>query len=318
MMRRLFTVLIWVTRICFGSDPAAVEEKPVLKRDGVLASPRCPVPTGRCVAVPETKVQTVASPPPILLDALASEAVRVSAMVRSESIGPSRGSDGSVVYPYGRGLPVLVCAPLRVCFIEFEPGEKITGEPVIGDSLRWLVSPGLYGGVNEGTQVVIVKPQDPNIETNLLVMTDRRPYYIRLVSSESEYVSRVAFRYPEDNSNRWMATVPPAPEAQPKVLPAIIATERLNFGYRVSGGDEHIRPRRVYDDGAKTFLQMPPTMENREAPALLVVGSDGKGIMTNYRVVNGTYIVDALFDKAQLRIGTKKKKYVTIEREDRG
>ena len=42
---------------------------------------------------------------------------------------PAVGSDGRVVYTYGAGLPIVVCAPLHVCIVELEPGEKIVGEP---------------------------------------------------------------------------------------------------------------------------------------------------------------------------------------------
>ena len=87
------------------------------------------------------------------------------------------------------------------------------------------------------------------------------------------------------------------------MLPAMITAEKLNFGYKVTGGNEHLRPLRVYDDGAKTYIQMKPEMQNREAPALVVIGADGKGEMTNYRVREQTYIVDRLFDRARLVLG---------------
>ncbi len=77
--------------------------------------------------------------------------------------------------------------------------------------------------------------------------------------------------------------------------------------YTIRGGDEHIRPVRVFDDGAKTFIQMPAELQHREAPVLLVVGNDGKGEMTNYRVKDQTYIVDRLFDRANLVLGSGKK-----------
>ena len=84
----------------------------------------------------------------------------------------------------------------------------------------------------------------------------------------------------------------------------MFTAEKINFGYKVSGGrDEHLRPIRVYDDGAKTYIQMRPEIQNWEAPALVVLGSDGKGEMTNYRVREQTYIVDKLFDRAQLVLG---------------
>jgi type IV secretion system protein VirB9 len=87
----------------------------------------------------------------------------------------------------------------------------------------------------------------------------------------------------------------------------MIAIEKVNFDYTIRGGDDHIRPLRVFDDGAKTYIQMPPEIQHREAPALLVVGKDGKGEMTNYRVKDQTYIVDRLFDHANLVLGSGKK-----------
>ena len=64
---------------------------------------------------------------------------------------------------------------------------------------------------------------------------------------------------------------------------------------------------RVFDDGAKTYIQMPAEREHREAPVLLVMGKDGKGEMTNYRVKDQTYIVDRLFDRPNLVLGSGKK-----------
>jgi type IV secretion system protein VirB9 len=99
----------------------------------------------------------------------------------------------------------------------------------------------------------------------------------------------------------------------------MISAEKLNFDYVVRGGDEHLRPRRVFDDGAKTYIQMPADIQHREAPVLVVVGADGKGEMTNYRVKDQTYIVDRLFDRANLILGSgKKAQKVEISREPRG
>lgn len=56
----------------------------------------------------------------------------------------------------------------------------------------------------------------------------------------------------------------------------MLAVDKLNFGYRIDGGNEHLRPLRVYDDRAKTYIQMPPEIEHREVPVLLVMGADGK------------------------------------------
>jgi type IV secretion system protein VirB9 len=254
------------------------------------------------------------------------EAIRVSERWRDEASQPAAGSDGRVLYLYGSGLATVVCAPLRICIIELQAGEKITGEPQIGDSVRWMISPAMYGVGEQATSIIVLKPQSPGLDTNLLITTNRRAYYLRLISKPEDYVARVAFSYPEDDSAAKWQLQAAAQGAQEKlerrtaeVPSAMIAAERLNFGYRVSGGDDNIRPRRVFDDGAKTYIQMPTEVQHREAPVLLVIGTDGKGEMTNYRVKEQTYIVDRLFDRATLVLGSgKKAQKVEITREPKG
>jgi type IV secretion system protein VirB9 len=253
-------------------------------------------------------------PKDVLLNQSEQEAVRVSEQWRGEGTPPAAGPDGRVMYSYGAGLPTVVCAPLRVCIIELQVGEKIVGEPHIGDSVRWNISPAMYGTGDQTTSIIVLKPQSPGLDTNLLVTTDRRAYYLRLVSKPDEYVARVAFAYAEDDSARKWQQQMAAQRAQEKLErrsaespAAIVAADQLNFGYRIKGGDDNIRPRRVYDDGAKTYIQMPAEIQHREAPALLVIGNDGKDEMTNYRVKDQTYIVDRLFDRANLVLGSGKK-----------
>ena len=256
--------------------------------------------------------------PDVKLSATASEAVRASEGFRAESNPPSAGADGRVIYTFGAGLATLVCAPLRICILELQPGERLAGEPQIGDSVRWQITPAAYGTGVDGTPIIVVKPTTAGLDTNLLVTTDRRAYYLRLISKPEDYVSRVAFEYPaEDNNRRWqehMLAERSRQSEKTQLLPALLTAERLNFSYDIRGGNEHIRPLRVFDDGEKTYLQMPAEMKNREAPVLMIVGNDGKGEVTNYRVQRQTYIVDRLFDRAHLVLGAgKKNKGLTVE-----
>lgn len=257
------------------------------------------------------------------LNPTALEAVHVSEIWRAGENSPTSGKDGRVLYAYGAGLPVVVCAPLRVCTIELQPREKITSEPQIGDSVRWNVSPATYGQGEDTTSVIVLKPQEPGLDTNLLITTDRRAYYLRLISKPQDYVARVAFSYPEDENNEKWRQHLLAQRAQAlqeksdaRSTPTVITADKLNFNYKIRGGNEQIRPVRVFDDGAKTYIQMRPEIQNRETPALLVLGPDGKGEMTNYRVQQQTFIVDRLFDRARLVLGAgKKAEKVEITRE---
>src|SRR5690348_18405645 len=87
--------------------------------------------------------------------------------------------------------------------VELEAGEKIIGEPHIGDSVRWEVAPTASGSGPDSTPILIIKPRISGLDTTMVVPTDRRAYYIWLQSKPAEYVARVAFTYPEDLNLQW-------------------------------------------------------------------------------------------------------------------
>jgi type IV secretion system protein VirB9 len=76
----------------------------------------------------------------------------------------------------------------------------------------------------------------------------------------------------------------------------------LDFNYEIEG-DAQWKPIRVYNDGIKTFIQMPKDMSVREAPVLLVLDSASNKNLVNYRLKDDKYIVDKLFDSAILLLG---------------
>lgn len=263
-----------------------------------------------------------------VLAVAAQEAVQLSDKWTAGDNHPAVGPDGRVVYAFGSGLPIVVCAPLRVCIIELQAGEKISGEPLIGDSVRWELKPSVFGSGAAETNVIVLKPQESGLDTNLLITTDRRAYYVRLVSKETDYVARTAFKYAEDdNSGAWRKRMEQQrqeerrPDDRPALLPAMATAEKLNFGYAVTGS-ENIKPRRVFDDDQKTYIQMPDAMRTREAPVLQVIGADGKGEVVNYRVDDKgrflTYVVDRLADRFVLLNGKgKHAEKVDIRRESK-
>jgi type IV secretion system protein VirB9 len=308
----------------FGAQVKALQNPDAVSPGA--AKPRSPGASVPPPQQPPLPAQEAAHEKDVPLNRSEQEAIKVSERWRGDRTPPAAGADGRVLYSYGAGLPAVVCAPLRVCIIELQSGERIVGEPHIGDSVRWNISPAMYGTGEQSTSIIVLKPQGPGLDTNLLVTTDRRAYYLRLISKPEEYVARVAFAYAEDdNARKWQQQMA-AQRVQEKLQrrsaetpAAIVAAEKLNFDYRIKGGDANIRPRRVFDDGAKTYIQMPAAIQHREAPALLIIGNDGKGEMTNYRMKDQTYIVDRLFDRANLMLESgKKAQKVEISREPKG
>jgi type IV secretion system protein VirB9 len=133
---------------------------------------------------------------------------------------------------------------------------------------------------------------------------------------------RVAFSYPESAESKWTA-VTKSSSARQAHKGAAAKNEylgNLDFGYRVTG-NAPFKPTRVYNDGVKTIIEMPPSFSQGEAPTLLVVRESGSmfrkndEVMVNYRVQDGRYIVDAVFEHAVLvsGVGNSQRK-ITIER----
>ena len=247
----------------------------------------------------------------VLLPQNAQDALAVGKAWMSEKHTPAPGKDGRVLYTYGSGLPTVVCAPLRVCAVELEAGERVVGEPHIGDAVRWIIAPAGAGQADSVTPMIVLKPKQAGLDTNLLVTTDRRAYYLRLISKPEEYLARVAFAYPEDEVRKWQIHL--AQEEQRRKaerdaaqVSPIESLESLYFNYRIESVDPQIRPVRVVDDGKKTFIQMTADAAHREAPVLVVIGPDGPE-MVNYRVKGDMYIVDRLFERGALLLGVGKK-----------
>ena len=82
----------------------------------------------------------------------------------------------------------------------------------------------------------------------------------------------------------------------------------------LNGKDLRELPLRAFDDGRRVFIQMPEGMEATEAPPLFVVGESGPELV-NYRVRGRFYVVDRIFDRAEMRLGDRRQRVVRIDRQ---
>ena len=227
---------------------------------------------------------------------------------------PGPGPDGAIQFLYGAVQPSIVCAVMQVTDIELQAGEQINNIS-IGDSARWLVEPAVTGASVAEVQHIILKPMDVGLETSLIVTTNRRTYHFRLKSHKTQYMPKVSFIYPDAVQARFLALKERQTEEKEKNT--IPETQEylgnLDFAYRISGSAPW-KPVRVYNDGVKTIIQMPPKMKQTEAPSLLVLNGDEE-VMVNYRLQGDRFIVDQLFNKAMLiaGVGSKQTK-ITITR----
>lgn len=200
-------------------------------------------------------------------------------------------------FAYERGaLYAIQASPQRITDIALEPGEALLSVSA-GDTTRWIVSDARSGSGPSTQAHVLVKPNAANLSTNLIVMTDRRIYHLDLKSVPGTAMAAVSWRYPADMMLANNPLPPPAPPPPP------FAPDQLNLRYRIDGDKPDWRPLAAFDDGQQVFIEMPEKIRTMEAPPLFVIGDEGAELV-NYRVQGKYYVVDRLFNKAELRLGT--------------
>lgn len=174
--------------------------------------------------------------------------------------------------------------------IEFAEDESIEALSA-GDSVGWQVV--------SRKNVLFLKPQDDQADTNLLVHTSRRTYSFSLSafmpsgSGDSRLSYRVRFRYPEDEARKAMEAEAEKAKLARTVVGAApggapgpggpSGTAKLpsawNFNYTFKGA-KGAAPVQMLDDGQFTYVRFAST---ESLPAIFHVDSDGQETLINYR-----------------------------------
>jgi type IV secretion system protein VirB9 len=116
-----------------------------------------------------------------------------------------------------------------------------------------------------------VKPIGADLETNLVITTERRTYHLEMRSSQSTYMASVSWTYPASALIALRKQRAEAEVAATAVAEIGVNIEHLRFRYRIEG-DAPWKPRQVFDDGAKVYIQFPSGLAQSEAPPLFVIG----------------------------------------------
>lgn len=264
----------------------------------------------------------IAVPPPLVIRAvphrrakpIAPGIARVRIANRAATREPQAQAfvNAVQIYPYSEGvLYRLYAAPERVTDIALQPGEAVVSVAA-GDTLRWAIGDTTSGsGVTKRVHI-LVKPFAAGLSTNLIITTDRRAYHLQLESIPKTAMAALSWTYPQDE----LIAIKRAAEPQRAAAPAVngLAVEKLNFAYAISGDNPPWRPLRAFDDGQQTFIEFPASIAVGEAPPLFMIDAGGDASLVNYRMNGRYYVVDRLFDAAELRLGGKQQQIVRISR----
>jgi P-type conjugative transfer protein TrbG len=216
------------------------------------------------------------------------------------------------VYPFSDGAVFhVLTAPGQVTDIALQPGELL-GAVAAGDTVRWVIGDTTSGSGDAKRTHVLVKPFAAGLATNIIITTDRRTYHLALSSAERSAMVALSWTYPQDQLIALKAAEDRARPAQP--VATGLPVDQLHFDYVISGDQPAWRPLRAFDDGRQTFIEFPASLGTGEAPPLFLVDGKGTAQLVNYRVQGRYYVVDRLFEAAELRLGLKRQDVVRITR----
>lgn len=268
---------------------------------------------------------------PVLANPVASAAVRrarhhphhrhvsravaeVASANRAATLAP--GAQGFVnaeqVFPFAPGIVFQVyTAPGRVTDVTLQPGEQLVAV-ASGDTVRWVIGDTTSGAGADKRTHILVKPFAAGLATNLVITTDRRTYHVALTSTAATAMASLSWTYPQDVLIALKQAEEQAVAAAP--IATGLEVDQLRFDYAITGDKPPWRPLRAFDDGRQTFIEFPPALSVGEAPPLFLVDRQGEAQLVNYRLRGRYYVIDRLFDVAELRLGTKHQDVVRIER----
>lgn len=313
--------LLMLTGLAYANTapaaPAAQAAAPAGTTIPVLRNAEVPAPLERAGVAP-------VSP----RDRATAEAVR-----RWEQHGTADalvGPGGDVRFAYGYSRPTITCSPLHVCTLRLIEGESIT-TLALGDTVRWMAEATTAGD----TPVVLIKPTQGGISTNLVITTDAgRTYYMHLVGSAREYMPMVGFFDPSAISRqshaqaqemqrlraRVEAAEAAARQAQEDAnrraaehrernvvaeLPTNFDPTSLDFSMTCRANSRtsaEFVPARVFSTATHTFVQLPQALEGKELPAVFRRAESGALELLNARRSGQFVVVDGTPDHISLAL----------------
>ncbi len=215
--------------------------------------------------------------------------------------------DGNYQYP-------LFTKKLSMTTVILNSDEVMTTEDVfLSDSKSWEITGEIWPSPEGDRQIIMIKPLSSGLETDMLVVTNKRLYKFILYSTEKDYQPMVKFRYPTERKFITSHTKKVTPE---KIITSFgeADLDLVSFNYKVSIPLFQKKtgwvPELVYDDGSFTYIKLPEEVLQKEIPVLYENGRD----IVNYEIhpsQHNLLIVNKLIEKLTLRLGKRK---ITIKK----
>ena len=227
---------------------------------------------------------------------------------KRSTISPELYNKGTFFYQYNENLVYEVYAqPYHLTDIILEPGEVVTGTPLLSeDETAWELTAGVAKDPLSGEDIqhLFVKPAYAKLDSSLVIITDRRVYHFRLKSYTTTYMSMVKFSYPQAR-NQWARKKADSAVGVESDFVRVSNPEFLSFDYKMKFSmwrKPEFLPKRVYDDGASTYIQVDDIVLQKKLPVIF----NEKNEIVNYTVKKNVFVIPRLIDRVTLRLGKEK------------
>lgn len=178
-------------------------------------------------------------------------------------------------------------------------------------------------GGKDGSSLVYIKPLFEDLDTNIIITTDKRVYYFDVKTSKSMFNPMVRFNYPletqiiayTDEARVKELTTPITTDKKlSETMSYIPSNEVRDLNYEIKDSNI-ISPDLVYNNGVKTFVRMKKGIQ--EMPILEVLDANGKPEKVNQRVEEKDgykfFIVDKIFEQGQTKLGNTTARFNRIK-----
>jgi type IV secretion system protein VirB9 len=198
----------------------------------------------------------------------------------------------------------IICQPLMLTDLELLPDENIISINS-GDTSRWLFQSIATQSDDQLCFHVLIKPKEPNLKTNLIVVTDKHTYYVELVSQKIS------------SSKKLLAFFDPSINTSTTDLKLIDNDYRIKEP--IFQKTPNWLPHYIYNDGSSVFISI-PLLKSGVAPSFYVIDETARQNIVNYYLNDNIYQITQLFHKGLLvqGVGSEQKKLLIehIEKRD--
>ena len=234
---------------------------------------------------------------------------------KKATVKPENYKSGTFFYQYNENLVYEIYAqPFHLTDIVLERGETVKGPASAffsEDESVWELTAAVSIDSETGEEVqhFFVKPAYSKLDSTLIIITDRRVYHLRVKSFADTHMAIVKFTYPEKRNVYAKKSVEKSRSVENDFI-RISNPELLSFDYKMKYSmfkKPEFLPKRVYDDGQSTYIQVDEIVLQKKLPVLF----NEKNEIENYSVKKNVFVVPRLVNKVTLRLGKQK---VVIEK----